>query len=207
MGRREEKKKQTLLNIREAAWRLFILNGYDRSTIDDIASEAGIARGTYYLYFPDKLTCFCALLEDLYQPIIDILKATLEDLLLDHDDPLSHQIRYIRTAVDMARFLESQHHRLHLHYREIWSAGEHGESIRKWRQQIEGLSQNLIEASITYKLISVVPPKLTSLAVVGSAERLVWAWLNDELPDSRRQIAQNLALLFWKGIAPQPQVP
>lgn len=46
-----EKRKQELLKI---AYRLFVEKGYDNTSIDEIIAEAGIAKGTYYYYFPSK---------------------------------------------------------------------------------------------------------------------------------------------------------
>lgn len=46
-----EKRKQELLKI---AYRMFVENGYDNTSIDEISAEAGIAKGTYYYYFPSK---------------------------------------------------------------------------------------------------------------------------------------------------------
>lgn len=40
--------------IVEAATRLMMRHGYRKTSIDDVASETGIAKGTVYLYFPSK---------------------------------------------------------------------------------------------------------------------------------------------------------
>src|SRR6266446_3082152 len=36
------------------ALQVFALRGFDATTVDDIAREAGISKGTVYLYFPSK---------------------------------------------------------------------------------------------------------------------------------------------------------
>ena len=46
-----EKRKQELLKI---AYRMFVEKGYDNTSIDEIIARAGIAKGTYYYYFPSK---------------------------------------------------------------------------------------------------------------------------------------------------------
>ena len=46
-----EKRKQELLRV---AYRMFMEKGYDNTSIDEIIAEAGIAKGTYYYYFPSK---------------------------------------------------------------------------------------------------------------------------------------------------------
>ena len=46
-----EKRKQELLKI---AYQLFVEKGYENTSIDEIIATAGIAKGTYYYYFPSK---------------------------------------------------------------------------------------------------------------------------------------------------------
>jgi AcrR family transcriptional regulator len=46
-----------------AARDLFARRGYHQTTIDDIVDEAGVARGTYYLYYEDKRAVFSDLID------------------------------------------------------------------------------------------------------------------------------------------------
>ncbi|MEP7362799.1 MAG: TetR/AcrR family transcriptional regulator [Acidobacteriota bacterium] len=48
--------------ILEAAWRVFGRAGYNDTTVDQIAEEAGVAKGTVYLYFASKQEVFRAAL-------------------------------------------------------------------------------------------------------------------------------------------------
>ncbi|HYV48804.1 MAG TPA: helix-turn-helix domain-containing protein [Myxococcaceae bacterium] len=43
-----------------AAKRCFLMHGYRRTSIDDVAQEAGVAKGTVYLYFKSKEEIFRA---------------------------------------------------------------------------------------------------------------------------------------------------
>lgn len=44
-------KKESLMN---KAFDLFVKNGINKTSISDIVNEAGVAKGTFYLYFKDK---------------------------------------------------------------------------------------------------------------------------------------------------------
>ncbi|WAM31229.1 TetR/AcrR family transcriptional regulator [Caldicellulosiruptor naganoensis] len=54
-GRRREQKKLIKENrLLEAAYNLFIEKGITNTAIDEIVKKAGVAKGTFYLYFKDK---------------------------------------------------------------------------------------------------------------------------------------------------------
>jgi AcrR family transcriptional regulator len=43
---------------------LFVERGYDATRPQDIAREAGLGHGTFYLHYPDKRACFLSFVED-----------------------------------------------------------------------------------------------------------------------------------------------
>ncbi len=49
--------------ILEAAFRVFGSRGLHKATLDDVAREAGISKGTIYLYFPSKAALFSAMIK------------------------------------------------------------------------------------------------------------------------------------------------
>lgn len=53
-GLRAQKQRQTRIQIGETALKLFLANGYEGTTLDDIAQAAGISRRTFFAYFKSK---------------------------------------------------------------------------------------------------------------------------------------------------------
>ncbi|RWE32271.1 MAG: TetR family transcriptional regulator [Mesorhizobium sp.] len=51
---REQKKRETLKRITEEGVKLFVANGYEATTLDAIATAAGISRRTFFYYFKSK---------------------------------------------------------------------------------------------------------------------------------------------------------
>lgn len=70
--RRPEERPQQIL---EAAFRVFSAQGLHQATLDDVAREAGITKGTIYLYFPSKAALFSAMLKSRVNDILPPLEA------------------------------------------------------------------------------------------------------------------------------------
>ena len=75
---KQARSKQTKEKIVQAAIKLFQQRGYEKTTSNDIASEAGVSVGSFYVYFTDKrqllLTIFDRLSDELYKNVFDGLK-------------------------------------------------------------------------------------------------------------------------------------
>lgn len=54
MSKVEDNKKQKESTLLETAFHLFTGKGFAKTTISDIVQQAGLAKGTFYLYFKDK---------------------------------------------------------------------------------------------------------------------------------------------------------
>lgn len=98
---RQERSKQTVERILDAATRIFHEHGYSGATTNDIADEAGVSVGSLYQYFPNK----DALLVALTQRHIEATTSELTNLLIAL--PSNSELdEILRTVVD---FLVSQH--------------------------------------------------------------------------------------------------
>jgi AcrR family transcriptional regulator len=104
--------------ILAAASSLFGNYGYRRTSIDDIAQEAGIAKGTVYLYFKSKEEIFRALSQQLLDhmlasaetasQITDSIEHCLEGLLdakFGYFFELMHRSAHVRELIDAKNYL------------------------------------------------------------------------------------------------------
>lgn len=58
------RKPESLARLKQSARKLFVERGYDATRPQDIAREAGLGHGTFYLHYPDKRACFLSFVED-----------------------------------------------------------------------------------------------------------------------------------------------
>lgn len=54
MGKVDDNKQQKLESLFKSAYDLFLTQGISKTSIHDIVQKAGVAKGTFYLYFKDK---------------------------------------------------------------------------------------------------------------------------------------------------------
>lgn len=81
--------------ILDAASRLFLSYGYKRTTVDEIASEAGIAKGSVYLHFDSKESIFGAASLRVCRRVLDAMAAEARS-----DAPAAERLeRVMLTAV------------------------------------------------------------------------------------------------------------
>ena len=69
--------------ILEAATKLFQDRGFESTTVQAVAAEAGVAAGTVYLYFPSKEAILAALQEDFETGLVDRVAEISEAVLAE----------------------------------------------------------------------------------------------------------------------------
>ncbi|MFW6182018.1 MAG: TetR/AcrR family transcriptional regulator [Spirochaetota bacterium] len=75
----EDKREMRRREIMKATLRVFSEKGYSPMVLDDVAREAGIAKGTLYLYFKDKEDLFHSTIMSVIEEYAGILEAELSD--------------------------------------------------------------------------------------------------------------------------------
>lgn len=105
-GLRERKRRETRQRIAEVGLRLFLANGYQGTTLDAVAAEAGISRRTFFSYFKSKDDIVLFWQAANWAGVLaDLLKASPDTRPLDaiRDVMVKHISRYTTeemTAID-----------------------------------------------------------------------------------------------------------
>ncbi|MGN1029996.1 MAG: TetR/AcrR family transcriptional regulator, partial [Butyricicoccaceae bacterium] len=101
MGKIEDNKQQKKERLLETAFSLFTSKGMAKTSVSDITASAGVAKGTFYLYFRDKYDLGDKLIAhksaSLFRHAIEQVKqsdaATAEDKLIVLVDDILNQLQ------------------------------------------------------------------------------------------------------------------
>ena len=70
-----QSKQARRAQLLEAAQELFVERGYVATSVDDIVGRVQVARGTFYLYFPDKRAVLEALVDGFFERISHAIRS------------------------------------------------------------------------------------------------------------------------------------
>ncbi len=74
-----DKTRETVATLLQAARAVFESEGFDGASINQIVDRAGVARGTFYIYFPSK--------EDILETIAEGIETDIQAIQVGIDDP------------------------------------------------------------------------------------------------------------------------
>lgn len=92
MGKIDFKKQQKKEALLSTAFDLFTTKGINKTSISDIVQHAGVAKGTFYLYFTDKYDIRNKLVS---HKASQIFRRAMEDLKAEETNNLEDHILYI----------------------------------------------------------------------------------------------------------------
>lgn len=95
-ARRDARKEQRRIEIVDAALKVFARDGFALSKMDKVAEEAGISKGTLYLYFESKDALFEGMVKDKMLPLLERLQSEMMEAGddLSASEMLSVQMRF-----------------------------------------------------------------------------------------------------------------
>ncbi len=97
MGRVERNKEIKRNALIEAAYQLFNEKGFQNTTIEEITKEAGVAKGTFYLYFKNKKDIERYLIIE--KSYVILIKA-IEKASKDTCEPVDQFIKFLDYLID-----------------------------------------------------------------------------------------------------------
>ncbi len=178
-GLRARKKQQTRRAIERAALDLIEANGFDGTTIDDIAAAANIAPRTFFHYFPSKEDVVVA---D-YSKRLERIVVTLEAGLLDQAPWMALRGAFMSVAADY----ESERDQLLRRFRIIQA----NPSVAARNLQIQATWEDAVTEAVSRRpglgAEGDIRPTLIAGAALAAMRASLRRWLSDggnsRLPD------------------------
>jgi len=193
--------EEKLLN---SAVDLMSKNGYHRTTVADIVKAAGVAQGTFYLYFDSKKTLFLKLMEDFYSMLENALTEVDWNIsTLNSQEELAQRIRmaiqkillvYQDNAV-LARIFLREAMGLEPDFAELW------DSII---ERLSAYGTLIMEQAIEHDLLPPQNSQLVAHCVVGMIERVAYYWLFQENEYELEEVVDSLTRFELFGISSVP---
>jgi TetR/AcrR family transcriptional regulator, fatty acid metabolism regulator protein len=153
-------------HIMAVASRVFAEKGYYATTISDIASAAGIAKGTIYWYFNNKRSIMIAILDDISREIADTFGGILQNA--------TNGLEAVLDCIEPALRLLDKHGPIYLMY--FLEIGSTDRTIQDKYKNIYRVvhsgTRYAIRRGIDSGIIRKVNPDLAAYAVMGLVERV-----------------------------------
>lgn len=200
MGRREENKQKKREKLEAEGLRLFLERGYDGASIEQIAAASGVARGTFYLYFDDKLTLFETLVDRWFRVVLELLRDVDARIARTEAQPELVNI-YGEMATNIAMTAIAHGEALLLAFRELRRVGEAGDALRSREAQLLEVVTELTRKAADRELIKVSDPALATLVIYGAVEKITYLTLSGEQDlDDPLAMAQEVMTMLSRAL-------
>ncbi len=179
--------------ILATAQKLFARFGFNKTTVDEIAAAAHMAKSTLYHHFPSK--------EEIFRGVIELesqdLARRIQDAVEAADSPQERLRAYMVTRMSRLRELANFYSALKEEYLEHYPFIE---SVRKKDFEDEmGMFQGILAEGVKEGAFNLRDGdvELTALAVITALKGLEYPWTaNAEIPDFGEHAEVLLHVLF-----------
>ncbi len=181
--------------ILRAAIKVFARNGYFNSKVSDIASEAGIADGTVYLYFKSKEEVLHSVFDRLMEEMISEGKREIEDIR-EADKRLRRiaQLHLEKLGADRELAVVAQvEFRGSTKFMEEFSATGFGQYLEIIRQTfVEGQKQGVFRKDLNATVCAKI--------FYGALDEMVTNWILSHKSYALEPMADTVVEVFFGGV-------
>jgi AcrR family transcriptional regulator len=187
-----DERRQSLI---DAAKDLFSDKGYHATTVDDITRAAGVAKGTFYLYFGEKREVYY----EVIRSFMELVKDIGGSVATDDNEPLHFFARAEAAALELMKIYLENSKLARLAYRESMGMDSKlEEMIRDFYRELAELEARNIQLGMDLGIIRPVHPLLTAYAHIGLVERVLMAMVDspEDFPEPEELVRQTMRLAF-----------
>lgn len=197
--KRQVRSELTRRAIEDAAEELFIKQGFGGTTVDQIASQAGVTKGGLYFSFKDKESLLVRLLERADLLILDPMLGNIEKHL---DNPLKALDEYVdwwaKVAVTEWRKLLLP---ILMSVEFMSSGSKAAVHLRARYGKLYGLVLSIIESGqVRGVLRTEAKPKELAMVLVAITDGMLLEWLRHGTQIDGRGVVQALRRTLFSGM-------
>jgi AcrR family transcriptional regulator len=190
---RAERREQIL----EAAKGVFADEGYHEASINAIIERAGIARGTFYLYFEGKAAVFDALLD---QAMTD-LRSRITRIDIENPEAPPPQVQLRTGLVELLEYVLSDRQLAVI----LLSGARAPEAEAATRldaffDEVHGVIKLALENGIAIKLVRPCNTQVTAAALLGTVRGVIEYLVTTESPPPVDTIVNELIAVALRGV-------
>jgi AcrR family transcriptional regulator len=190
---RDERRAQLVAAARD----VFGGKGYHAATVDDITRAAGVAKGTFYLYFDEKREIYYELVRSFLQHVKDIGASVAAKVTTPHE----FFARCEQAAMELVRVFVEHHKLARLTYRESMSLDPELERLlRDFYRDLAHVEADNIRVGIELGLFRAVDPLICAYAHIGMVERVALALLHEPSPPEPKHVVRELLSIAFEGL-------
>jgi AcrR family transcriptional regulator len=199
-GKRDRNRRARTEGLLSAAEELFLERGIGDVSIDDITHGAGVAKGSFYRYFPSKEALVRALLAPTRERVVAAFEKAEQQLRAG--GPQSDVGKaYLRLGRELMVVLMGSPTITRLYLQESRAPAVHARvPVRELESEVAALALRVTQAAFSRGVIRQTHPQISTLAVIGAAERLLTAHLDGALEVQPAQAVQELIRLVLNGL-------
>ena len=197
-GRNDPKLQERYEQLLAAAAEEFATRGYHQTTIKDIVERAGVATGTFYLYFANKEQSCAALIERLYGRVLAEVVAARAGKRTKIEK-LAASIRAALAVFGAERNLA--------HIALVRAPGAHplfDELLARIQREFWDLVAEDIEEAMAEGLLPPQPAAISARALIGSLYEVVISWLQAGVPERLEDAVEPLVVYCLRGLGATP---
>ncbi len=187
--------------ISKAALAVFARRGFHGTTVAEIAQEAGIAKGTIYLYYASKEEILIAVFRRYIDGMLDFVDGLL-DSALSVPDILS---AFVKKQIDM--FREEPDLMRVLSRRSLLALRDGDERMVEFQRYLLDRITTLLERGKILGEMRTLDVRIAACAMLAVQEALplyLTAYANDLPKDALNRVTQQLAQFMWASVRKEP---
>jgi len=199
-GKRDINRRKRVQDLIDAGLSLFLERGIEAVTIDEVAREAGMAKGNFYRYFRDKA--------DLVEAVIEPVASTTREAVQECDEKLRKAggrddavAAYGQLGNRLVGALAMHPDAMCLYLQERRApATTARQAISDLATDLDRRAFNLSQVAVDRRLVTVANPHVSALAVLGAVEALALASVRNQVQMDPVETTKTLITIVLEGL-------